>query len=100
MPAYRLTAEALEDLRRIGRYTHRKWGGIQRRHYLASFEKRFSFLARHPHAGSACDEIRPGYRKVPEGQHMIFYRIGSDDVVEIIRVLHARMDVEKHIAPL
>jgi len=29
----------------------------------------------------------------PVGSHIIFYKIGDGDLVEIIRVLHKRMDV-------
>jgi plasmid stabilization system protein ParE len=44
--------------------------------------------------GKPCDEIRPGYRKFPQGSHLIFYRNGSDGVIEIIRILHGSMDHE------
>ncbi|HAS6074035.1 type II toxin-antitoxin system RelE/ParE family toxin, partial [Vibrio vulnificus] len=46
-----------------------------------------------PDIGKACDEIRDGYRKFPQGSHVIFYRqIGSQNI-EIIRILHKSMDV-------
>jgi toxin ParE1/3/4 len=42
-----------------------------------------------------CDDIRPGYCKYQVGRHLIFYRQVSDGL-EIVRVLHDRMDVETH----
>jgi toxin ParE1/3/4 len=42
-----------------------------------------------------CDDIRPGYCKYHVGRHLIFYRQVSDGL-EIVRVLHDRMDVETH----
>ncbi|MCG8434648.1 MAG: type II toxin-antitoxin system RelE/ParE family toxin, partial [Gammaproteobacteria bacterium] len=37
-------------------------------------------LAENPDIGKACDEIRDGYRKFPQGSHVIFYRqIGNQN---------------------
>jgi len=51
---------------------------------------------REPHRGRACDDIRPGYRKYHVGRHLIFYR-ESPEGLEIIRILHDRMDIETHL---
>lgn len=85
------------DMRAIGRYTQKHWGAEQRRTYLAQLVQRFIDLAEHPNSGKACDYIRAGYRKYPQGKHVIFYRIADDGVVEIVRVLHERMDYKQHI---
>ncbi|EGR4140684.1 type II toxin-antitoxin system RelE/ParE family toxin, partial [Vibrio cholerae] len=43
--------------------------------------------------GKSCDEIREGYRKFPQGSHVIFYhQIGSQQI-RVIRILHKSMDV-------
>ena len=44
----------------------------------------------------SAEEIRAGYRKVTVGSHVMFFRMQSD-VVEIIRILHQSMDVERHL---
>ncbi|MDY6930060.1 MAG: type II toxin-antitoxin system RelE/ParE family toxin [Pseudomonadota bacterium] len=41
--------------------------------------------------------MSPDYRKYPEGSHIIFYRLATDGVVEIIRILHKRMLPEGHL---
>lgn len=91
----RLTKKALEDLRSIGRYTEKKWGRDQRNKYLTKLDDSFNTIAREPHIGLACDYIRDGYRKYHVGRHLIFYR-QTEIFVEIIRILHDRMDVESH----
>jgi toxin ParE1/3/4 len=48
-----------------------------------------------PSLGRACDDIRPGYRRYAEGSHIIFYREVRSDI-EIVRVLHGRMDPDRH----
>ena len=95
MSAFRLTQSAKQDLLSIGRYTQKTWGLEQRDRYLAMLDDCFHLLVRDPHRGRACDDIRPGYRKYHRGRHLIFYRETAKDI-EIIRILHDRMDVESH----
>ncbi len=97
MISFRLTKKAIEDLRSIGRYTQENWGHEQRNKYLARLDACFHTIAREPHIGLACDDIRIGYRKYHVGRHLIFYR-QKDANVEIIRILHDRMEVGSHIS--
>jgi toxin ParE1/3/4 len=96
MPSFRLTERAKADLHSIGRYTQATWGHEQRNNYLARLDACFHLLAREPQRGRACDDIRPGYRKYHVGRHLIFYREFPEGV-EIIRILHDRMDIEAHL---
>ena len=97
MPMFSLTKQALEDLRDIGRYTQARWGREQRRAYLSLLDGYFRALAENPSQGQRCDEIRLGYRKFLAGRHVIYYRVQTSDAIEIVRVLHERMDVETHL---
>jgi toxin ParE1/3/4 len=97
MPAFRLSAKSIEDLKSIGRYTLKSWGREQRNIYLSKLDESFHRLADQPHLGSARDDIRKGYRVYHVRRHLIFYRQKSTDI-EIIRILHDRMDVEKHLS--
>jgi toxin ParE1/3/4 len=93
----RLRAAAREDLKSIGRYTQKKWGREQRNHYLASLDRSFQLLADDPKLGRSCDDVRLGYRKYNVGKHVVFYRL-NDGCLEIVRILHGRMDVKRHIS--
>lgn len=97
MPSFRLTAKARDDLKSIGRYTQQRWGRKQRNNYLAQLDESFHVLARDPHKGRPCNDIREGYHKYRVGRHLIVYR-ESGDGIEIVRVLHERMDVEAHLS--
>ena len=97
MSRFSLTTQAIEDLREIGRYTQKRWGQDHRRHYLALLDRCFHTLAENPNQGQRCDEIRSGYRKFPSGQHIVFYCEQNTGGIEIIRVLHERMNLEVHL---
>jgi toxin ParE1/3/4 len=96
MPTFRLTAKALADLKSIASYTEDTWGREQRNKYLAKLDECFHILAAKPHMGRSCDDISMGYRKYHVGRHLIFYRL-SDKDIEIIRILHDRMDIEIYL---
>ena len=52
-------------------------------------------LARDERRGRTVD-VRPGYMKISTGSHVLFYR-ERNDKLEIIRVLHIRMDANRHL---
>jgi toxin ParE1/3/4 len=56
----------------------------------------FDQLADHPKLGSACDDIRKGYRRSRMGKHAIYFCI-TDYGIAIIRILHDRMDAPRHL---
>ena len=93
--SYRITPKAVEDLKRIGRYTQRKWGQDQRNRYLRGFEARFNWLAESPDRGKQRPDVKAGYYCYPQGRHLIFYLIG-DAGIEIIGIPHQRMDMDRY----
>jgi len=93
MRPFQLTNKAKSDLKQIAIFTEKRWGREQRNLYLKQFDDAFHLLADKPLAGKDCDYIKEGYRKFPQGSHVIFYKAGSECKVEIIRILHKHMDV-------
>ncbi|MCW8884328.1 MAG: type II toxin-antitoxin system RelE/ParE family toxin [Motiliproteus sp.] len=97
MGTFTLTRRAKTDLKSIAAYTQRKWGKEQRRIYAKQFDDIFHMLAESPDAGAKCDYLMIGYRKFPCSSHMIFYRGKSGAEIEIVRVLHKRVDVQQQL---
>lgn len=95
--AFVLTNRAKDDLKEIGRYTQKTWGSDQRDIYLRMLDLSFHQLAANPLIGNDCSEIRSGYLKFNAGSHVIFYRRKLDNLIEIVRVLHGRMDIEAQL---
>ena len=96
--SFYLTHKAKADLQSIGRYTAIKWGINQRNIYLTQIDRCFHDLSDSPDLGRVCDFIRKGYRKYKVGKHLIFYRHAGADQIEIVRILHERMDVKIHLS--
>lgn len=97
MKPFTLTVAAKTDLREIALFTQRRWGKEQRNAYLKQFDDSFWLLAENPDIGRTCDEIRAGYRKFPQGSHVIFYQQTGNQQIRIIRILHKSMDVSSVI---
>jgi len=95
--SFHLTAKAKADLKWIGRYTLKKWGREQRNRYLKKIDDAFHELSQHPGKGRNCDDILEGYQKCDIGKHFIFYRTTVPRHIEIVRILHGRMNLEKHL---
>ncbi len=96
MKRFKLTVAADADLRKIAEYTLNQWGESQRNTYIAELFDAFTSLAESPSIATNADNIRKGYRKFPQGSHVVFFRLSDSSHIEIIRILHKRMDVENH----
>jgi len=94
MKAFELTKRAKEDLRKIARFTEKRWGRDQRFLYIKQFDEVFHLLSKNPPVGKQCEYIKKGYMKFPQSSHIIFYREGKKSKIIIIRILHKNMDVE------
>jgi toxin ParE1/3/4 len=94
---YVLSPAAQVDLEQIWDYTCQRWDVDQAEEYLRELQHAIERAASNPRIGRACDEIRPGYRKLAAGSHTLYYRVTAKGVVDVVRVLHQRMDVDRHL---
>lgn len=88
------TNEALLDLARIWFDTDERWGEDRADRYSEALTGQLERLAEYLHLGRAVDHIRRGVRRLLFRRHVAFYWILQNGDVEIIRVLHDRMDDE------
>ena len=96
MPDYRLTPVAKSDLLGIWNYTLETWGKKQAENYLLNIESKLEQLADSPGLGIQRSEIGHGYYSFPVGKHIIFY-LQSGSHIDIIGILHGRMDINKNL---
>jgi len=93
---YRLTRIADQDLTDIWMNSRENWGMAQADKYLSELEACFIELTSHPELGRHRPEIKSGYRSIPKNHHIIFYR-QQQECIEIIRILHQRMDIKPRL---
>jgi len=96
MANYALSPAAQADLDSIWGYTATHWGEAQAENYLRRIEAACEALADGALVSQSADNIRAGYRRASVGSHVLFFRFQAG-VVEIIRILHQSMDVERHL---
>ena len=96
---YKLSKLAEKDLTGIWRYTMSTWSVEQADKYIAGLIGAIEDIARNPLAiGRSYEHVRIGYRKHLWGSHRIFYRILPDNIPFIVRVLHQKMDYDRHLS--
>jgi toxin ParE1/3/4 len=94
---YRISEKAIEDIENIWASTFKRWSSEQADRYYNLIINEIEFIAKNFNTGKAMDHIKKGYKASIVKSHLIFYRIGQNNTVEVIRILHQRMDVENKI---
>ncbi len=101
----RLGAAAELDFANLLKWTAENFGVRQSRIYRDTAVQAISELADGPDvAGSkARDEIMPGLRTLHvarhgrRGRHFLMYRVAPGGIIEIGRILHDGMDLQRHV---
>ena len=94
----KISKKGLEDIEGIWLYTVKNWSVEQADRYYNSIFSEIDYLLENPASGKDYDHLRQNYRCSKIKNHLIFYRVtGKNDVLEIIRVLHQRMDFESRL---
>jgi toxin ParE1/3/4 len=92
----KLTPAAKADLRNIWIYTAANWNEDQAEAYSRILNRAIDRLAANPGLGKSLGQIRQGYFKFPAASHLLIYR-SAGDTIEVVRILHKSMDVDRHI---
>ena len=105
----RLTAAAEADFEEILRWTVAQFGEAQARIYAETVPAALNDLAAGPTVVGAKkrDDILRGLftlhvaRKGRKGRHFVMFRFGrapDRDVIEVLRLLHGAMDLQRHLS--
>ncbi|MBU9518003.1 type II toxin-antitoxin system RelE/ParE family toxin [Burkholderia multivorans] len=91
----RLTPLAEADLEAIWAYTYERWSLDQAERYIGELSTAFERLARWESVGWP-SRAGGNYSRYLVGSHVVFYR-ETTETLDVIRVLHQRMDVDRHL---
>ena len=96
LTGYVLTPRARRDLSEIWDYSAAQWGTAQADRYIRLIATACGALSTGRAKGRSAEAIRPGYFRQTVGSHVLFYRTRKRGGIEIVRILHQRMDVGRH----
>lgn len=97
MADYILSNKAVDDLSGIWNYTYDVWSEKQADKYYKMLLEYCQELADKPSLGKNYDEINKDIYGFKVSHHIIFYKKLKDDSIEIIRILHSKMDLKRRI---
>ncbi len=92
-----LRQEAIDDLNDIWAYTLEEWSEKQADKYYSSLEFACIQIGRNPDLGNKYEGLNGNLLGLRIGKHIIFYQIITKDEIEIIRILHERMDLKNRM---
>ena len=98
MAKYRFTNKAVEDLENIWHYMVETWSEKQADLYYEMLINFCQSLADNTAFGKKYDEIAEDLYGFRANKHIIFYRATTQKEIEIIRILHGRMDLKNRIS--
>lgn len=93
---FKLSLKASSDLADIWHFSSKTWGHEQADRYIDALHYRLIWLTRNSSAWKRRDDIHEGLYGCNEGRHVIFFR-RYDEGIEIVRILHDRMDIQRHL---
>lgn len=100
----RLTRQADADLEGIALWTAREFGALQTRRYMKTLALALESLTAGPdvQGTKVRDDLGPGVRSLHaarngrRARHIVVFRT-SQNVIEVLRVLHDGMELQRHI---
>ena len=97
MVKYIFTNKAVEDLTNIWNYTFEVWSENQADKYYELIIVACKESAEEKLCGKNYPEIMQDILGLKIGQHIIFYRKVGTQSIDIVRLLHSRMDLRNRI---
>jgi toxin ParE1/3/4 len=94
---YRISKQAIDDLNDIWIYTFHKCSKEQADRYYNLIIGEIEFISDNYLIGKSAEQTRKDYRVSKIKSHLTFYKKAESGIVEIVRILHQRMDIKKRL---
>lgn len=88
---------AIDDLAGIWDYTMSTWSEKQADKYYRMIKAACKEIEVNTGIGQNYHKIKEGLRGYHAGKHVIFYQEDTDGMIEVIRILHERMDLKSRL---
>ena len=93
-----LRQKAIDDLNDIWYYTFEKWSEKQADKYYATIKIACLRIGENPEVGKQYYGISKNLLGLKSGKHIIFYKSLSESEIEVIRIIHERMDLKNRLS--
>lgn len=97
MSKYILSEKALDDINNIWIYTAENWSMEQANRYYNLIFDEIEFVAENFETTKDFGHIRKDYRYSKIKSHVIYFRMTKHKEIEVVRILHERMDVSNRL---
>lgn len=94
---YRFSSKAKFDINSIWLYTYENWSLEQAERYYDQLIAEIEHISEEPDTGRSFVRGGKNFMYVPAGSHLIFYWVNSEMEIEVMRILHKRMDIENRL---
>ena len=92
-----LRQRAINDLNEIWDYTFEKWSEKQAEKYYAAIKFACKEIGENPDIGKEYSGINKKLLGFKTAKHIIFYHLITENEIEVIRILHKRMDLKNRL---
>ncbi len=93
-----ISEKALEDINNIWIYTRENWSEEQADRYYNAIVDEIEYIVLNFEMARDFGSIRKSYKYSKVKSHLIFFKKDKNNEIEIVRVLHERMDIENRLS--
>lgn len=97
MAEYIISEKALEDLNNIWIYTAENWSVEQANRYYNLIVDEIEYVLENFEASKDFGNVRKNYKYSKVKSHLVFYKKTENTEMEVVRILHERMDIKNRI---
>ena len=98
MSEYIINEKALEDINNIWIYTAENWSVDQADRYYNLIYDEIEYIVENFEMARDFGKIRKSYRYSKVKSHLLFFKKDKNNEIEVVRILHERMDIENRLA--
>ena len=98
MSKYIISEKALDDINKIWIYTAENWSVEQADRYYNLIFDEIEYIVVNFEIARDFGNIRKSYKYSKVKSHLIFFKKDKTNEIEVVRVLHERMDIESRLA--
>jgi toxin ParE1/3/4 len=97
MIKYIISSKAVEDVNSIWKYTAENWSIDQANRYYNLIFDEIEFVVENIETAHDFSYVRKNYRYSKVKSHLIFFKCIKNGTIEVVRVLHERMDIKNRL---